>query len=95
MLPAFCCPGLCLFVAGLAGCRTHAFALVAVYAKLVRQIFAEAFNFARRICMTNFAVLEQFLVHFVGERNITHIGRECHNIRRYSKTCSKENKGQR
>ena len=56
--PAFCFTGLLLFVAGRAGCRPLALALVAAYAKLVRNIFAETFNFARFRCMTIFAVLE-------------------------------------
>ncbi len=56
--PAFCITKLRLFVTGHAGCRSLALALVAAYAKLVRYIFAEAFNFARFRCMTIFAVLE-------------------------------------
>lgn len=45
--------GFRLFVAGHAGCRslTVALGLVAAYAKLVRHIFAEAFNFTRFRCM--------------------------------------------
>jgi hypothetical protein len=83
-----------LFVAGLAGRRPFALALVAAYAKFVSGILIETGDFAGRLGMAQLAVLERFLVHFVRERHRTHLGRECNSIRRHGNARSKENKGQ-